>query len=155
MSKAVSPSCIKPYGLARVCRVWAVSRATVYRRASASASEAPRVLGRRGPKTAWTDEQLTTLIREDLASSPWVGEGHRKVWARLRSKDVRTSLRRTLRLMREAELLAPHRNLTGRSITGFHRGDPARAGVLGARRAAQVASAGESGVLSVWCARYQ
>ena len=53
---------------------------------------------------------MTTLIREDLASSPWVGEGHRKVWARLRSKDVRTSLRRTLRLMREAELLAPHRN---------------------------------------------
>jgi putative transposase len=110
MSKAVSPSCDKPYGLALVCRVWAVSRATMYRRARASAGEAPRTSCRRGPKTAWSDEQLTALIREDLASSPWVGEGHRKVWARLRSKTVRTSLRRVLRLMREATLLAPHRN---------------------------------------------
>ena len=111
MSKAVSPSCSKRYGLARVCRAWAVSRATVYRRASASASEAASVVGRRGPKTAWSDEQLTELIREDLASTVWVGEGHRKVWARLRAKGVRTSLRRVLRLMREAELLAPHRTV--------------------------------------------
>ena len=59
------------------------------------------MLGRTGPKTAWTDEQMTALIREDLASTVWVGEGHGKVWARLR---------RVLRLMREAGLLAPHRN---------------------------------------------
>jgi transposase InsO family protein len=39
-----------------------------------------------------------------------VGEGHRKVWARLRAlKRVRTSLRRVLRLMREANLLVPAR----------------------------------------------
>jgi putative transposase len=53
---------------------------------------------------------LLALIREDLAQSQWHGEGHRKVWARLRAlKDVRTSLRRVLRLMREANLLAPTR----------------------------------------------
>lgn len=66
--------------------------------------------GKRGPKTSWTDAELLELIREDLATSEWVGEGHRKVWARLRAlKDVRTSLRRVLRLMREAGLLAPTR----------------------------------------------
>ena len=35
--------------------------------------------------------------------------GHRKFWARLRLADVRTSKARVLRLMREAQLLAPQR----------------------------------------------
>jgi transposase InsO family protein len=57
-----------------------------------------------------SDEELLALIREDLATTEWVGEGHRKVWARLRAlKGVRTSRARVLRLMREAELLAPSR----------------------------------------------
>jgi putative transposase len=42
-------------------------------------------------------------------ASPFLGEGHRKVWARLRWQDVRTSKGRVLRLMREAKLLAPTR----------------------------------------------
>jgi putative transposase len=40
---------------------------------------------------------------------PFHGEGHRKVWARLRHSGTRTSLRRVLRLMRENDLLAPGR----------------------------------------------
>jgi hypothetical protein len=45
-----------------------------------------------------------------IAESPFRGEGHRKIWARLRTqKQVRTSLRRVLRVMREAALLAPTR----------------------------------------------
>jgi len=44
-----------------------------------------------------------------LESSPWVGEGHRKVWARLRHAGLRTSRRRVLRVMRKADLLAPTR----------------------------------------------
>lgn len=110
MSRATSPSTNKPYGLTRVCRAWSVSRATVYRRRAAEAREEPPVLGKRGPKTRWSDAELLALIREDLSSTEWVGEGHRKVWARLRAlKQVRTSLRRVLRLMREANLLAPAR----------------------------------------------
>ena len=31
MSRTVSPSSGKPYGLARVCRVWRAARASVYR----------------------------------------------------------------------------------------------------------------------------
>jgi transposase InsO family protein len=64
---------------------------------------------KRGPKTAWSDAELTERIREALSTSPFVGEGHRKVWARLRIRGVRTSKARVLRLMREAQLLAPGR----------------------------------------------
>jgi transposase InsO family protein len=55
------------------------------------------------------DMALTAEIRAVLAASPFHGEGHRKVWARLRYAGTRTSLRRVLRLMRENDLLAPGR----------------------------------------------
>jgi transposase InsO family protein len=90
-----------------VAAEWGVGRSTVY---AGLRRECRLGLARkRGPKTDHTDEELTALIRADLEGSPFVGEGHRKVWARLRVADVRTSLRRVLRLMREAGLLAPSR----------------------------------------------
>jgi len=52
---------------------------------------------------------LVEKIRAVLTASPFLGEGHRKVWARLRWHGVRTSKARVLRLMREAQLLAPTR----------------------------------------------
>jgi putative transposase len=55
------------------------------------------------------DTDLVAAIRAVLAASPFHGEGHREVWARLRLAGVRTSKRRTLRLMREHDLLAPSR----------------------------------------------
>ncbi len=55
------------------------------------------------------DAALLERIRGVLSDSPFHGEGHRKVWARLRIGGIRTSLRRVLRLMRENELLAPGR----------------------------------------------
>ena len=55
------------------------------------------------------DAELVEAIRAVLAASPFHGEGHRKVWARLRIRGVRTSRRRVLRLMREHDLLAPSR----------------------------------------------
>jgi transposase InsO family protein len=55
------------------------------------------------------DAALVEAIRAVLAASPFHGEGHRKVWARLRVSGVRTSRRRVLRLMREHDLLAPSR----------------------------------------------
>ena len=56
-----------------------------------------------------SDAALTVAVRAVLAASPFHGEGHRKVWARLRHAGTRTSLRRVLRLMRENDLLAPTR----------------------------------------------
>ena len=41
-----------------------------------------------------------------ITDSPFYGEGHRKVWARLRYKGIRTSKARVLRLMRENGLCA-------------------------------------------------
>ena len=64
---------------------------------------------KRGPRTVWTDEALTERIREQIATSPFTGEGHRKVWARLRVAGVRSSKARVLRLMWQAQLLAPQR----------------------------------------------
>jgi transposase InsO family protein len=55
------------------------------------------------------DADLVAAIRAVLAQSPFHGEGHRKVWARLRLRGIRTSLRRVLRLMRGHGLLAPSR----------------------------------------------
>ena len=55
------------------------------------------------------DAALLMRIRAILTDSPFHGEGHRKVWARLRMKGVRTSKRRVLRLMRAHDLLAPTR----------------------------------------------
>ena len=54
-----------------------------------------------------SDCELLGEIRDVLATSPFVGEGHRKVWARLRRRGVCTSRKRVLRLTREAGLLAP------------------------------------------------
>jgi putative transposase len=52
---------------------------------------------------------LLMRIRAIRTDSPFHGEGHRKVWARLRLEGVRTSKRRVLRLMRAHDLLAPTR----------------------------------------------
>jgi transposase InsO family protein len=105
MSRTASPSGAKPYGLARVCRVWRVARATVSRHRTPP-TEPPR---RPGPVGAMADAALVAAIRGVLAASPFHGEGHRKVWARLRHAGVRTSKRRVLRLMRVHGLLAPSR----------------------------------------------
>ena len=104
MSRALSPSSGQPYGLARVCRIWHVARASVYRHRKPQPDRQ-----RRGPVGPLSDPGLTIEIRTVLAASPFHGEGHRKVWARLRLKGIRTSLRRVLRLMREHDLLAPSR----------------------------------------------
>ena len=106
MSRTVSPISGKPYGLAAVCRVWRIARSGVYRHQAPSSSVQPR---RRGPAGPMADAALLEAIRTMLADSPFHGEGHRKVWARLRYRGTRTSRRRVLRLMRENGLLAPSR----------------------------------------------
>ena len=90
MSRTISPSSRKPYGLALVCRVWAAPRATVYRHRVPPRAGSPR---RPGPVGSMPDAALLQAIRAMLAASPFHGEGHRKVWARLRVADVRTSKR--------------------------------------------------------------
>jgi putative transposase len=106
MSRQVSPSTTQVYGLLRVTRLWGVSRATLYRH------RRPTKVGERkrpGPLGAMADEDLVVAIRQLLMDSPFHGEGHRKLWARLRFASIRTSRRRVLRLMRTHGLLAHQR----------------------------------------------
>lgn len=55
------------------------------------------------------DAELVEVIRQALADSPFLGEGYRKVWARLRHPGLRTSKERVRRLMRENGLQATTR----------------------------------------------
>jgi hypothetical protein len=110
MSHATSPFAQRRYGVVRVTRQWEMARSSFYDQLR-RAAQPEQALPRRGPKTQWSDATLLEKIRAVLAASPFYGEGHRKVWARLRFQQVRTSKARVLRLMREAHLLAPSRTL--------------------------------------------
>src|SRR6201993_2425214 len=118
MSKTLSPSLARCYGMMRVARVWKISRASVYR----SLKETPlnMIAGRPGPVGACSDAELAEHIRRHIAASRLHGEGYRKLWARLRFAGIRTSPRRVRRVMRENGLLAPHR--VGRTETRPHDG---------------------------------
>jgi hypothetical protein len=76
---SVSLSRIVP--LARVCEIVGVARSSGYASRGATVVAFPV---RRGPKTLYSDARLTEEIRAALAASPFVGEGYRKVWAKLR-----------------------------------------------------------------------
>lgn len=118
MSRETSVGTGTPYGLERVCRVLELPRSTIYaQQARESTKMVPLFAPRRGPKPKVSDVDLLIAIRADLAASPFTGEGHRKVWARLRLlRGIRVSRARVLRLMRENALLSPHRRPRGTPV---------------------------------------
>lgn len=118
MSRETSDTTGKRYGLKRVCQVLAFPRSTIYAQTQREAAKVvPLQRPRRGPKPKVSDADLLAAIRGDLAASPFTGEGHRKVWARLRIlRDIRVSRARVLRLMRENALLSPHRRPQGEPV---------------------------------------
>lgn len=87
MAATTSPTTGRRYGVAQVCRIWNVARSSFYADRRRADTTTPVPVQRRGPKPAVSDEVLVAAIRADLARSPWHGEGHRKVWARLRVMD--------------------------------------------------------------------
>ncbi|NTW60835.1 MAG: DDE-type integrase/transposase/recombinase [Nitrospirae bacterium] len=112
MSASLSPTTGKLYGIERVCTAWEEPRSSYYGRKARRAK--PVAAQKRGPKTAITDDELLALIKADLATSKFTGEGHRKVWARLRFvKGYRIGRKRVLRIMRVNNLLSPHRAVQG------------------------------------------
>lgn len=129
MSARTSPTTGKPYGVQRTCAAWGIPRSSFYANrcpgSSSGEDEPAQERKKTGPKTKISDHDLLALIRRDLASSPFTGEGHRKVWARLRyGQGIKVSRKRVLRIMREANLLSPHRvpqkppyEHTGRIVT--------------------------------------
>jgi putative transposase len=118
MSQTLSPSFARSYGLARVARVWDISRAGVYRILKGIQSHT--ILRRPGPIGACSDAELADHIRRRITGSGFHGEGYRKIWARLRVAGVGASPRRVRRVMREHGLLAPHR--AGRAQAKAHDG---------------------------------
>jgi transposase InsO family protein len=109
MSRAISPSTQQRYGVVLVTEEFGVARSTYYGQRESAGRSTPAAPQKRGPKTAFSDAVLLEHIRRVLEASPFLGEGHRKVWARLRHAGIRTSKPRVLRVMREAQLLAPSR----------------------------------------------
>jgi len=90
-----------------VLNAWGLPQSTFYERRRRPLC--PRPPARRGPKTCYSDGELLAEIRRTIQESPIHGEGHRKVWARPRVREVHTSMCGGLRLMRENDLLAPQR----------------------------------------------
>ena len=82
MSAAISPATAQSYGVQRVCRIWGLSRSSFYHASRRGAAAQPAA--RRGPLPPVAEDSLLAAIQADLAASPFRGEGHRKVWARLR-----------------------------------------------------------------------
>src|SRR5512134_1621248 len=105
-----TPAAGRRYGVARVCRIWGVPRSSFYA-ARTAATRPPVAPAQRGPKPTISGADLLAAVRTELARSPWSGEGHRKVWARLRVLDgIRVARKRVLRVMRENALLSPYRH---------------------------------------------
>jgi len=139
MASTVSPAAARPYGVARVRQVWDVPRSSVYAARQPKSDSTPAPPARRGPKPAIPDDALLAAIRQDLARSPWTGEGHRKVWARLRVRGgIRVSRKRVLRLMREHALLSPHRARRRRETAHDRRIITAAPNVMWATDATQI-----------------
>src|SRR5947208_11517346 len=106
MSRTISPSSKKPYGVARVVGLWNLTRSSFY--AARHRERHPRETQKRGPKVL-SDAELVTAIRQLLEEAVFSGEGYRKIWARLRHQGIRASKDRVLQLLRENQLLSPAR----------------------------------------------
>ncbi len=111
MSRAASPGTGLVYGVARVCAIWGVPRSSFYAEQQRKVADPSKPAARRrGPKPKISDADLLAAIRADLEASPFEGEGYRKVWARLRvQQGIRVSRTRVRVLMRDNNLLSPHR----------------------------------------------
>ena len=68
MSRQTSPSTQQPYGIARVLRVWDLSRSTFYAQRTRRAQPAT---GRRGRPPTLDDAALLAQIRAVIAESPF------------------------------------------------------------------------------------
>jgi len=114
MSSLVSPSTGRVYGLKRVCDVWSFPRSSVYH--ARKQRRAQSAIGKRGPVPTVSDEALLDSIRVVIATSKFSGEGHRKICARLRrTHGLCVGRNRVLGLMRQAQLLSPHRVRQGKA----------------------------------------
>lgn len=118
LSTEISPKTKRPYGVQRICLAWSQPRSSFYVRKRRRNDPDAVPVQKTGPKTTLSDAGLLAKVQADLDASPFKGEGHRKVWARLRvQQGVSVSPKRVCRVMREANLLSPHRRPRGHAQT--------------------------------------
>lgn len=89
-----------------------MARSTVYPQRSKAVETAGLPRRKRGSKERLSDKTLAKATRRVLEANPWNVEGYRKVWARLRFRGIRVSMKQVLRVMREEGLLARERPLS-------------------------------------------
>lgn len=104
---AVTASLAYPVGLAPVCEELGIARSTIYAQKALEVRAAPP--GKRGPRPLVPDQELLDAIRGVLTDPPFLGEGYRKVHARLRHRGIRADQERIRHLMRLHGLQAPGR----------------------------------------------
>ena len=102
--EAVAASLVRPTALVSVCDELRIPRSTVYAQREGGGSVP---LQKRGPKPLVPDSDLLIAIREVLTDPPFMGEGYRKVHARLRYRGIHADVERIRLLMREHDLQAP------------------------------------------------
>jgi len=104
-----SPSTGRAYGIERASSALAVMRSSFFERKRRNPAERSKSK-KRGPVPSVSDKKLLALIKEDLGASAFIGEGYRKVSARLKfGRGIADSRKRMLRLMRENNLLSSNR----------------------------------------------
>jgi hypothetical protein len=107
MKERVSAATNRRYPFTMICSVYRLARSSGY--AAANGRDADAVSVKPGPRPEVSDESLLQLIRSEIESCPFVGEGHRKVHRRLNKRGIVVGRGRVLRLMRQDRLLVPQR----------------------------------------------
>jgi hypothetical protein len=109
MNQTVSAVIETAYEVERVCSMWEQARSRFYdRKERAQKLDQGINPEKPDPKPSVSDAELLDLIRSDLAASPFLSQGHRKVlWRPHFGQGLRVSRKQVLRLMRENQLL-PH-----------------------------------------------
>ena len=112
MSDTSSPGTGRRYGIDRVCDTWDYPRSSFYDQTKRQARKDGR---KRGRRASISDDALTKEIEICMQNSPFRGEGHRKIHARLRrGGGLAVGRNRVLRIMRECRLLSPYRPYLGK-----------------------------------------
>jgi len=105
MSRARLVATARPYERVRVLHVGDLPRPFLREhRQRQAARHSPF---KRGPNTRHTEEGLVVRIPSTIATLPFHGAGHSKVWIRQRIRPLSALRRRLVRLMRKHHLLAP------------------------------------------------
>lgn len=108
MSEKISPGVQLKYGVELVCKTWGFPRSSFYYHSQI------RKERERGRKPLVDDQKLLQEIKGTIESSPFVGEGHRKIHAQIQRKgEIPCGRNRVLKLMKINKLLSPYRRIQG------------------------------------------